>query len=136
MVDNNARIGFPESQIGINFPSVPGFVLKEIIRLRNARDILYSGKPMKASLAKEIGLIDELGSEEEINKILEKYCKQFKTMAMESVIGIKKSLRDYMKPGLTELIKLDTEDLAKAVASENGQEGMRSILEKRRPVFK
>lgn len=136
MISGKARIGFPESQIGINFPSVPGFVLKETIGLRNARNLLNSGKALKAPEALDIGLVDAIGTAEELPKILDKYCKQFANMAMESVLGMKQTLRDYMLPTLEELGKTDTEKLAKAVASENGQEGMRSIVERRRPVFK
>ena len=136
MIDGKARFGFPESQIGINFPSVPGFVLKELVGIRNARSILFSGRPMKAPEALQVGVIDEAVSAEDAPKRLEKYCNQFKDMAMESVIGIKKSLVDYLRAPLEELRQTDTEELARAIVSENGQEGMRSIVERRRPVFK
>jgi enoyl-CoA hydratase len=135
MIDGKVRFGFPESQIGINFPSIPGYVLKELVGSRNARQILYSGKPWKTREALELGLVDEVVSREDASKAAEKYCNQFKDMAMESVIGIKKSLIDYMVPVLTDLAREDTELLARAVASANGQEGMRSIIERRRPVF-
>ncbi len=136
MIDGKARFGFPESQIGINFPSVPGFILKELVGIRNARSILFSGRPMKAPEALELGVIDEAVAPEEAAKRVEKYCNQFKDMAMESVKGIKKSLIDYLRVPLEEMRKTDTEELARAVVSENGQEGMRSIVERRRPVFK
>ncbi|MBR30857.1 MAG: enoyl-CoA hydratase [Spirochaetaceae bacterium] len=136
MIDGKARFGFPESQIGINFPSVPGFILKELVGIRNARSILFSGRPMKAPEALEMGVIDEAVSQEDARKRVEKYCNQFKDMALESVKGIKKSLTDYLRVPLEEMRKTDTEELARAVVSDNGQEGMRSIVERRRPVFK
>ncbi|MBU44162.1 MAG: enoyl-CoA hydratase [Spirochaetaceae bacterium] len=136
MVDGKARFGFPESQIGLNFPSVPGFVLKELVGPRNARAILFSGKPYKAKEALELGLIDEALPEEEARKSLERYCNQFRDMAMESVLGIKKSLIDYLRPMAENLSQGDAERLASTIAAANGQEGMRSIIERRRPVFK
>lgn len=136
MIQGKARFGFPESQIGLNFPSVPGYVLKELVGVQNARQILFSGKPMKAGEALEMGLVDEAIPLEEVSSRLDRYCNQFEKMATESVRGIKKSMIDYMRPTVEELSRNDTEELAKAVVSENGQEGLRSILERRRPVFR
>lgn len=135
MVEGKARFGFPESRIGLNFPSVPGFVLKELIGLKQTADILYSGRPLKTSEALQTGLVDELTEPDQSAVAVEKYCSQFEDMAMESVLGVKKSLRDYMIPTVEFLMKNDTADLAKTISSANGQEGMKSILEKRKPVF-
>lgn len=134
MVDKRARIGFPESLIGLNFPSGAGYILKELVGLRNARDLLIWGKGIKGPEALEMGLVDVVCSPEEIEKELQKLCSRFGEMAMGSVTGIKASIRDYMFPVL-DSIKNDVKNLAKTVHSPDGQEGMRSILEKRRPIF-
>ncbi|MBM9501541.1 enoyl-CoA hydratase/isomerase family protein [Leptospira sp. 201903071] len=136
MVEKKGRLGFPESQIGINFPSVAGFMLKETVGINGARDLLYSGKGLKAEEAKEIGLIDDVAaSTEEMMVKARKYCEQFKDMAIESVIGIKVSLRDPVRMFAEKNAERDITLLSNAVFSKNGQEGMKSILERRRPVF-
>ncbi|EMM73210.1 enoyl-CoA hydratase/isomerase family protein [Leptospira weilii] len=136
MVEKKGRIGFPESQIGINFPAVPGFMLKEIIGIAKARDLLYSGKGLKAEEALQIGLIDEIASSsEDLMARARKYCDPFKDMAIGSVIGIKLSLRDPIRFFAEHNSERDVKLISEAVFSKNGQEGMRSILERRRPVF-
>ncbi|AXR61432.1 enoyl-CoA hydratase/isomerase family protein [Leptospira mayottensis] len=136
MVEKKGRIGFPESQIGINFPAVPGFMLKEIVGITKARDLLYSGKGLKAEEALEIGLIDEISSSsEDLMVRARKYCNQFKDMAIGSVIGIKVSLRDPIRFFAEHNSERDVKLISEAVSSKNGQEGMTSILERRRPIF-
>lgn len=136
MIDGKARFGFPESRIGINFPSVSGFVLKELIGIRNTAKVLFSGMPYKTHEALELGLVDEVVEKDAFESAVQSYCSQFAEMAIESVLGVKKSMRDYMRPTVEFMMKTDTEDLARAISSANGQEGMKSIIEKRRPVFK
>lgn len=136
MIEKKGRIGFPESQIGINFPAVPGFMLKEIVGITKARDLLYSGKGLKAEEALEIGLIDEISSSsEDLMARARKYCDQFKDMAMGSVIGLKVSLRDPIRFFAEHNSGRDVKLISEAVFSKNGQEGMTSILERRRPIF-
>ncbi|EMO15566.1 enoyl-CoA hydratase/isomerase family protein [Leptospira santarosai str. CBC1416] len=136
MVEKKGRICFPESQIGINFPAVPGFMLKEIVGTAKTRDLLYSGKGLKAEEALQIGLIDEIASSsEDLMARTRKYCDQFKDMAIGSVIGIKVSLRDPVRFFAEHNSERDVRLISEAIFSKNGQEGMKSILEKRRPIF-
>lgn len=136
MVEKKGRLGFPESQIGINFPAVAGFMLKEVVGITKARDLLYSGKALKAEEALEISLIDEVASSsDDLITRARKYCDQFKNMAIGSVVGIKVSLRDPVRIFAEHNAERDVELISKAIFSKNGQEGMKSILEKRRPVF-
>lgn len=129
-------MGFPESQIGINFPAVAGFMLKEVVGITKARDLLYSGKALKAEEALEIGLIDEVASSsDDLITRARKYCDQFKNMAIGSVVGIKVSLRDPVRIFAEHNAERDVELISKAIFSKNGQEGMKSILEKEGPYF-
>lgn len=135
LAEKKGRIGFPESLIGINFPSTSGHILTKLVGLRAARDLLYSGRALKSDEALAVGLIDESAVPDELLVKARKWCAQFKDMAMESVVGIKIALRDADRLVSEQLAANDLELLAAAVASPNGQEGMRSILEKRRPKF-
>lgn len=135
MEEKKGRIGFPEALIGINFPSTSAMILTKIVGLTAARDLLYSGRGLKSEEALELGLIDESAKPGELLARARKWCAQFKDMAMESVVGIKVALRDADRIAAEKLSSNDLELLAAAVASANGQEGMKSILEKRRPQF-
>lgn len=135
LVEKKGRIGFPESLIGINFPSTAGYILKELVGIKAARDILYSGKGFKSDEALAIGLIEDSATPDELIPKARKWCDQFQNMAIESVVGIKVALRDAQRLVADQLEKRDIDLLAEAIFTPNGQEGMKSILERRRPVF-
>ncbi|PJZ66475.1 enoyl-CoA hydratase/isomerase family protein [Leptospira wolffii] len=135
LVEKKGRLGFPESMIGINFPSTAALVLKDLVGIKTARDLLYSGKGLKADEAVQLGLVEESATPEELIAKARKWCQQFEGMAIESVVGIKLALRDSQRLAADQFQKRDIDLLAEAVFSSNGQEGMRSILERRRPVF-
>lgn len=135
LVEKKGRLGFPESLIGINFPSTAGTVLKDLVGMKTARDLLYSGRGVKADEAVQLGLVEESATPEEVIPKARKWCSQFQDMAMESVVGVKIALRDSQRLLADTLEKRDVELLAQAICTANGQEGMRSILERRRPVF-
>ena len=136
MVNKNARFGFPEGLIGLNFPSTTATVLIELVGIQKARELLYSSKAVKPEEALKIGLVDELCEPEALIQTSLKWCAKFESMAMESVTGLKFALRDSLHTTAIQLETRDTELLSKAIFSPNGQEGLRSILEKRRPIWK
>ena len=136
MVTKGARIGFPEGLIGLNFPSTTAKVLVELVGIQKARELLYGAKALKPEDAIGIGLIDEICDTSNLIQISLKWCKKFENMAMESVVGLRVAFRDVLHLHAVQMESRDKELLAKAIFSENGQEGLRSIVEKRRPVWK
>ena len=57
LAERKGRIGFPESLIGINFPSTSAHILTKLVGLRSARDLLYSGRALKSEEALALGLL-------------------------------------------------------------------------------
>jgi enoyl-CoA hydratase/carnithine racemase len=110
--------------------------LVELVGIRKARELLFGAKALKPEDALGIGLIDEICDANNLLQTSLKWCKKFETMAMESIVGLKVALRDAIHLHAVQMESRDKELLAKAIHSENGQEGLRSIVEKRRPVWK
>ncbi|WCL50001.1 enoyl-CoA hydratase/isomerase family protein [Leptospira sp. GIMC2001] len=135
MVDKAARIGFPEVAIGLNFPSFPAKVLSHIVGHNHARDLLYSGKLWKADQALASGLIDEIYSKDTIRTKALEFSTKLSNLPLGSARGIKKSLLDFHRHGIEQLIEWDTNALVETILSRDGQEGFRSILESRKPQF-
>ncbi|HMV80097.1 MAG TPA: enoyl-CoA hydratase/isomerase family protein [Leptospiraceae bacterium] len=137
MIQKKPRISFPESLIGLNFPGVTAYVLTQSVGLKTARELLYTGKMVKAEEAMNIGLIDETAlDEKDLLERARKYCRTFKDMAMESVTGLKSGILEQVRHFASVNLERDIQGLSDAVSSSNGQEGLRSIHENRRPVFK
>ncbi len=60
MAEGKKRIGLNEVQLGIPVPYLPDLILRQIVGDRAARDMLYTGAMMPVTDALEIGLVDEV----------------------------------------------------------------------------
>jgi enoyl-CoA hydratase/carnithine racemase len=69
-------IGLNEIKLGVPVPYLADLILRQIVSDRAATEMLYSGQFIKTSEAKEIGLVDEVCSHEDVEeKALEKVLK-------------------------------------------------------------
>lgn len=135
MADKGARIGFSEAIVGLNFPSFPTLVLQDLVGIRNARELLYTGKQMKGPEAKEIGLVDELYSIEDLRPAAMKLAESLSKLTRNSARGMKAAQRDHYRETLEIVSKRDVDYFTKVILSSDGQEGFLSLIEKRRPKF-
>jgi enoyl-CoA hydratase len=135
MNSKKGRIGFPESLIGLNFPTCMGKNLINLVGFQNAKDLLYTGRSLKAEEALKLGLVDEIHPQDILRtKTMEKASK-ISEMPPSSSRGMKQCFIEFDKSRFQELLQIDIQGLANSIHSIYGQEGMRSIVEKRRPDF-
>ncbi|TGN20836.1 enoyl-CoA hydratase/isomerase family protein [Leptospira idonii] len=135
MVDKGARIGFSEAIVGLNFPSFPTMVLKDLVGVSASRDLLYTGKQLKGPDAKEIGLVDELFSAESLFSEGMKLAKTLSKLTYNSARGMKTALREHYRSTEQHVFASDVECFTRTILSPDGQEGFLSLIEKRRPNF-
>lgn len=136
MASGAGRIGFPEAAISMLFPVLPTVLLKEVVGNNNAKRLLYSGRAVKPEEALEIGLVDEVFSKDEIREKTWAFANRLSKHTREALSGIKQSMRAYpYQHAIDTTGDWDLMQIGKTVASPNAQEGFKSILEKRRPVF-
>lgn len=136
MVDSKARFGYPEALIGLALPKSTSLLLKELVGVRVARDLAIFGTGLKPLAAKECGLIDELYPAEELLSKTEKFAAKFVSMSRQGLVGNKLSLKSDISDEV--LDKVLTEDFHVSrdmILSKDGQEGLLSIKEGRRPNF-
>jgi cyclohexa-1,5-dienecarbonyl-CoA hydratase len=132
----NVKIGQPEIKLAV-FPPIALLVLPLLVGLKRASELLLSGKVIDAKEAERIGLVNKVvplesfdaGVHEFIQPILElssvgiKYSKK----------GIQLGLETTFSEGLEKIEKIYREEL---MASEDAHEGLKSFLEKRKPIWK
>jgi len=135
MADKGARIGFPEIHLGMNFPAFVGKLLCDLVGLNRGRDILYLGKSLKGPEALEIGLVDKIFPVETLLAESQKFAEKLAQSPLAALSGIKRVKTESYRQLFESLKDADSELLAKNMSSRNVQEGLRSILEKRRPKF-
>ncbi len=135
MVDKGGRIGFSEAIVGLNFPSAPTMVLRDLVGTTKTRDLLYFGKQLKGPEAKEIGLVDEVLPIESLFSECMKLAESLAKLTFNSARGMKTAQRSYYKPLIESVSPEDINLFVKTIQSKDGQEGFLSLIEKRRPKF-
>ncbi|HXY79183.1 MAG TPA: enoyl-CoA hydratase/isomerase family protein, partial [Candidatus Bathyarchaeia archaeon] len=131
-----ARFAQPEIKLGV-FPPLAAAVLPYILGPKQALELVLTGEAMSAERARELGLVNWLVAEEELeSKVAEisgKVTAQsgpVLTMAKKAILGslglpLRDGVRNSMKVFLNELAEL-----------EDSQEGLRALVEKRAPKWK
>ena len=131
-----ARIGMPLSRLGLIVPFPLGQKLVEIIGPAFTKQILLTGQPITATRAYEIGMVHQLVSANELENATYELARTIADNAPLSLAGMKATILRAIS--LRETI--DHKDLHEMVSrarkSADAQEGVKAMLEKRKPVFK
>ncbi|MCB1322497.1 MAG: enoyl-CoA hydratase/isomerase family protein [Leptospiraceae bacterium] len=137
MIDGHGyRIGLPEARVGAFIPSFPFFYLKELIGINHATDMVYQARLLKPVEARDIGLINEIfDSDEAAFARANRMAKRIAGLPIEGTRALKQCTRETYRPLFEAVRSFDEEIIVGLAQTPNTQEGFRSILEKRRPVF-
>jgi cyclohexa-1,5-dienecarbonyl-CoA hydratase len=131
-----ARFAQPEITIGV-FPPLAATILPFLVGPKVALELILTGEAISAERGVEIGLINRLVPEAQLEKTVEEIVARISghsgpvlTMAKKAILGgMGLSLRDALKQSmnifLNELYRL-----------EDSQEGLRALIEKRKPNWK
>ena len=131
-----ARFGMPLARIGLVVPFVLGQKLLEIIGPAHTRHLLFTGQPIDARRAHEIGMVHQVVPAGELEAATQQLAQSIARNAPLALAGIKATIQRAIS--LRESIAhadLD-EATARARRSADASEGRRAMLEKRRPVFR
>ena len=97
MTQGKKLIGLNEIQLGIPIPYLADLILRHIIGHSAAKDMIYSGRLMPAKDGKEIGVIDEVTSEEDVEaKAIEKIASIIK-FPSKGFAAVKKNHTDIVQ---------------------------------------
>lgn len=131
-----ARFAQPEITIGV-FPPLASTILPFIVGPKLALELVLTGQAISAERARELGLVNQLVPEAQLEKAVKEWIARITaqsgavlTMAKRAVLGsMGLSLRDGLRHSrnifLNELYRL-----------EDSQEGLRALVEKRKPQWK
>lgn len=131
-----ARFAQPEISIGV-FPPLASTILPFLVGPKIALELVLTGEPVTAERALDLGIVNRLVPEAQLEKTVNDLVTRITghsgavlTMAKKAILGgIGLSLRDGLKHSmnifLNELYRL-----------EDSQEGLRALVEKRKPNWK
>jgi enoyl-CoA hydratase/carnithine racemase len=132
----DARIGMTVARVGLLVPY--DFIRKliEVIGSANTAQILYTGEPVTAERALQMGMLHEVVPNEKLDSAAAAWAEKVAASAPLSLRAMKKSMRRSMSAAF-DAWHDDILEMGRTVrASKDAREGIRAFLEKRKPVWR
>lgn len=134
---DNAVFGQPEVKLGL----IPGFGgtqrLAKLVGRNNAKELIFSGRNVKADEAQRMGLVVRTFSSKA--DMLTEALKTLKSCAANSPYAVsiaKKVMNEGIDLTIAEGLQLEKRQFSGIFSSEDMREGTRAFVEKRAPNFK
>lgn len=135
LASEKAKFGQPEVGLGIT----PGFSgtqrLPRRVGIAKAKELIFSGKMIKADEAEKIGLVNAVYAPEELMNGAVEMAKSFAVNAPIAVRYAKACIDRGMQMDMDSAIAYENELFALCFATEDQKEGMTAFLEKREKHF-
>ncbi|MBN1860952.1 MAG: enoyl-CoA hydratase/isomerase family protein [Candidatus Thermoplasmatota archaeon] len=129
------RFGFSEVKLGI----IPA-VISTFVALRmtpaSMRRLFITGERFDAQHAKEIGLIDLVVPSEKLDETVQTYIEQIRSSGPKAIKEVKHLIDALQKMDTKTYKEFTVEKISKLRISQEGQEGIKGFLEKRKPNWK
>ena len=131
----DARFGLPETGLGVIPAQIAPFVVQRI-GLTRARRIALTGQRFDGHHALTLGVVHEVAdSPAELDKKLAEVLGEIRRCAPNANRATKQLVLDVGHVPIDELLDRAAGEFAKAVASEEGQEGTLAFVQKRPPKW-
>jgi enoyl-CoA hydratase len=135
VADESARFGLPEVKLGV-FPSGAGTQrLPRLVHPSRAKRMMYLGEVIEAGEALELGLVDEVAPSGTVRDAALRLAQEIAAQPRLAVQAIKKAVDHGLAHGHHAGQAMEVQLISHLFASHDAQEGVRSFLESRVPVF-
>ncbi len=128
----SARLAFSEVKLGIAPAVISPYVIRKIGET-NARVLFVTGERFSAMRGREIGLVHTVVPLEELDAALEKVLRELLSSGPQALRACKTLALNVGHMDHETARKYTAETIAALRVSAEGQEGLRSFLEKRKP---
>ena len=131
----DTKFAFAEVKLGIAPATISPYVVKRIGEY-GARDLMLTGRRFLGDEAEKLGLANKAVPAEALEETAAKTIRFLMSSGPAAVTAAKKLIYDlYNKYDFEDSIDMTAKLIAELRASEEGQEGMASFLEKRKPKW-
>lgn len=135
IASENARLGLPELDLSI-IPGAGGTQrLSRLIGNGSALYMIMTGKTIDADEAKQMGLVSEVFSQEELRERVEKIAKKVISKGPLASKLAKLTVKQGAETNMNAGLLIEKISQALLFSTEDKQEGLRAFLEKRTPTF-
>lgn len=131
----NAKLGLPETLLGI----IPGFGgtqrLVSIVGFPKAKELILTGKKLNAEEAFQCGLVNKVFSKETLWDESVYFAKDLANRSIYALGQAKKVLNSTRGLPLTMGLKCENKAFSECFEHPDGREGIKAFLEKRNPEY-
>lgn len=106
-----------------------------LIGLRKAQELMLTNRTLTAREACEWGLVTKTVADDTLQNEALAIARQLASGPLQAQSVVKKRLLSTLGHGLEEQMELEGREIARAVASPDGTEGIQAFMEKQRPSF-
>lgn len=133
---DKSTFSLPEITLSL-YPGLGIVMLPRKIPRNLAFELITSGEPMNAEKAYQIGLVNKLVSQDNLDKEVENFLDKYTTKSAKILELTKYAiLRSYDMDFMKALKTVDDIYTGLVMQTEDANEGLKSFLEKRKPVWK
>ncbi len=130
----SATFAQPEVRLGV-FPPLAAVLDAGSLGPKRASDLLFVGETISAARAESFGLVSRVAEDDRLEKEVERVAGQLGQFRAETLILLKKVLRENQVPPWPALDRAERVYLDELMTLPNAEEGLRAFLEKREPVW-
>lgn len=126
---DNVKVGQPEILLGI-IPGMGGTQrLARLIGPSKTKDLVYTGRFVKAEEALALGMVDEVVAPDDVYEAAKRWARQFSTGASRALAAAKAAIDGGLDNDLASGLKLETNLFAALFATEDRDTGLKSFIE-------
>lgn len=135
VAEENAQFCFSEVKLGIAPAVISAFVNKKAVAGK-VRPLMLSGVLFNSHTAQQVGLVNEVAAAGEGHAAVQRVLHNYLQCGPEAVRETKKLLNNLSAMNWNQQKESTTTLIAERRASAEGQEGLKSFLEKREPTWR
>jgi len=136
VASENAKIGMPETGIGIT-PGWGGMQrLSRLIGVGKAKELVFTGELIEAKEAERIGLVNKVVPPDKVEAVAREIASKIASRAPVAVRLAKDAINRGAEIDLEKALDYDSEVFGIVCSTEDQKEGMKAFLEKRKPEFR
>jgi enoyl-CoA hydratase/carnithine racemase len=136
IASDDSRFGIPAAKLGLAYRWEDVRALVQLIGPTFTREILYTGRLFDATEAQQMGLVNRVMPQSELQAFVSDYAARIAANAPLTVRSVKETVNQVLKDPAARDIAQVERLIAACFASEDYQEGRKAFMEKRKPEFR
>lgn len=135
LVHKDAKLGMPETTLGIAPAQIAPYVVKRI-GLTRAKQMALTGERINGETAYQLGIAQYLAtSTQRLAELLESVIQQVDCCGPKACAATKKIMHEVGQKNEDEMIELSADIFSELNQQDEGREGHRAFVEKRKPIW-